>query len=185
MFDDRIGRLNCVMENPKVASILLPLSSDRNRASNNSGFTLVELLIVIAIVAILSTVAYGSFAKFKELARIARCCEEIRSLEREITAYATERGELPPNLAAINRHELKDPWGQGYHYYPAALPIDPTNAGPNNRIKGGKTINSDFDLYSTGTDGLSAQSIVDNDSLDDIIRANDGSFVAQAKDHGI
>ena len=162
---------------------ILPLNPTLNRAKNNSGFTLVELLIVIAIVAILASLAFGSFSKFKEMARIARCCEEIRSLEREITAYATEKGELPPNLAAINRQDLKDPWGNPYQYFPAAQPVALWNAGPNNRVNGGGTINTDFDLYSLGASSTFDQLISADVSLDDIIRADDGSFVGMAKDH--
>lgn len=173
------------MEKPKVERIILPLNSTENRTTSNSGFTFLELLIAMAIVAILASLAISSFATFKELARVARCCEEIRSLEREIAAYATEKGEIPPDLATINRQDLKDPWGNPYHYYPAALPVDITNAGPNNRINTAGTINSDFDLYSLGATGAFDQSINADDSKDDIVRANDGSFVGQAKDYGL
>lgn len=136
----------------------------------------------MAIVAILASLAISSFATFKELARVARCCEEIRSLEREIAAYATEKGELPLNLTAINRQDLKDPWGNTYHYYPAVLPAGPANFGPNNRLGTSGPINTDFDLYSLGASGAFDPSINVNDSQDDIIRANDGSFVGQPKD---
>lgn len=173
------------METLNVESNILPLNSTLNRAQNNSGFTFVELLIVLVIVATLASMAFGSFAKFKDMARVARCIEEVRSLEREITAYTTEKGDLPPDLAAINRQDLKDPWGHGYHYYPAAQPVEPTTAGPNNRLKAGKTINSDFDLYSLGANDTFTQSIVADESQDDIIRANDGSFVGQPKDYGL
>ena len=164
---------------------ILPLSPTLNRAKNNSGFTIIELLISVAIVGTLATVAIGSFAKFKDMARVARCSEEIRSLEREIAAYTTEKGELPANLQAINRQDLKDPWGNGYYYYPALLPVDIANYGPNNRIGTFGTINTDYDLYSLGSKGPFNQSIHADESLDDIIRANDGSFVGQVKDYAL
>lgn len=161
----------------------MPLNFNLKRPKDNSGFTFLELLIAMTIVATLATLAFSGFAQFKELARIARCCEEIRSLEREIAAYATEKGDLPPNLAALSRLDLKDPWGNPYHYYPAALPVDPSNAGPNNRIDASGTINTDFDLYSLGPTGAFTQSIVPDESQDDVIRGNDGGFVGQAKDY--
>lgn len=166
-----------------MESIILPLDSTLKGAKNSSGFTFLELLIAMTIVAILAALAFGSFAKFKEMARVARCCEEIRSLEREIAAYATEKGEIPQNLAAINRQGLKDPWGNAYNYYPAAQPVDITNAGLNNRTSTAGTINSDYDLYSVGADGAFDQSIHGVNSKDDIFRANDGGFVGQVKDY--
>jgi general secretion pathway protein G len=170
------------MEKPKVESIILPLNSTENRTTSNSGFTFLELLIAMVIVAVLASLAFGSFAKFKELARVARCCEEIRSLEREIAAYATEKGELPPDLIAINRQDLKDPWGHPYHYHPAVLPVDPANFGPNNRLDTVGPINTDFDLYSLGSESTYDQSVNADVSKDDVIRASDGSFVGQPKD---
>jgi general secretion pathway protein G len=129
------------------------------------GFTMVEMLVVMAVVAILSTVAMTSFAKVKELARVSRCIQEIRSMEREITAWTTEKGSYPPSLADINRDTQKDPWGFIYVYCP-----------PTRKI-GTDLINSDFDLYSKGPNGDSVDSIVDPLSEDDIFRGRDGGFV--------
>jgi general secretion pathway protein G len=38
-------------------------------------------------------------------------------------------------------------------------------------------LNSDYDLYSVGKDGLTKPQITNKDSLDDVIRANDGRFI--------
>ena len=38
-------------------------------------------------------------------------------------------------------------------------------------------LNSDFDLYSVGKDGVTKKQISQRDSLDDVLRANDGRFV--------
>src|SRR3546814_2125030 len=38
-------------------------------------------------------------------------------------------------------------------------------------------LNSDFDLYSMGKDGVTKSQITNKDSLDDVLRANDGAFV--------
>lgn len=44
-------------------------------------------------------------------------------------------------------------------------------------------LNSDFDLYSLGKDGLSKPQLTNRDSLDDIVRANDGAFVGLAANY--
>ncbi len=41
-------------------------------------------------------------------------------------------------------------------------------------------INSDYDLYSMGKDGESVEPLTAKKSHDDVIRANDGSFVGLA-----
>jgi general secretion pathway protein G len=41
-------------------------------------------------------------------------------------------------------------------------------------------LNSDYDLYSRGKDGLSQPRITDPVSLDDVIRGNDGAFLGLA-----
>lgn len=174
---------DCVEEILTVESSLQPQNLTHTRAQNNRGFTLVELLVVVVIIGILASLAFASFARFKEMARIARCCDEIRTLEKEITAYASEKGVYPPSLTELNRQNLKDPWGNLYKYAEAAQPVARDNVGPDNRTYVALTINSDFDLYSTGPDGAFAPSITDDLSMDDIIRAKDGSFVGGANQY--
>jgi general secretion pathway protein G len=41
-------------------------------------------------------------------------------------------------------------------------------------------LNSDYDLFSRGKDGLSKPAITDPVSLDDVIRGNDGAFLGLA-----
>jgi general secretion pathway protein G len=43
-------------------------------------------------------------------------------------------------------------------------------------------INSDFDLYSRGKDKVYKPQLTQKDSLDDIVRAQDGAFVGLAAD---
>lgn len=94
--------------------------------------------------------------------------QEIRGMEREITAYATEKGTYPASLADINRDTLRDPWGSLYVY---SVPT---------RTWGGDDINIDFDLYSKGSDGATADSTTDAVSKDDVIRGSGGSYVGLA-----
>jgi len=44
-------------------------------------------------------------------------------------------------------------------------------------------INSDYDLYSKGPDGLSLKPLTAAPSRDDIVRANNGSFIGIAADY--
>jgi general secretion pathway protein G len=71
-----------------------------------------------------------------------------------------------------------DPWGQPYQYYNIAA----NGKGGARKDKALNPLNSDFDLYSVGPDGLTKSQVSNKDSLDDVIRANNGGFIGNASD---
>ena len=145
-----------------------PSSGSRlSRISGSKGFTLVELLMVIAIIGIISTLAIPSYSNYRDRARSRRAQSEIRTLGTEITGYILDKQTNPPGLADINRANYRDPWQRLYIYNTVPAMQDPVF----------NKLNTDYDLYSTGKDGLSAAAWADPTSKDDIARFNNGSFV--------
>ena len=44
-------------------------------------------------------------------------------------------------------------------------------------------VNSDFDLYSNGPDGVTQRNFGSGEGRDDIVRANNGGFIGVAEDY--
>jgi len=142
----------------------------KNKAVGHRGFTLVELLVVSAIIGVLATMVVPSYRYFVLKTQITRAKAEIRSMEKDISAYTLEKGGLPTALTDLGRGVLLDPWKRPYEY--SLVPVR-MSATP---------LNTDFDLYSKGPDGASAVLLSDPTSLDDIVRASDGGYVGTAAD---
>ncbi len=160
----------------------LPVRDNSQSLKWNSGakaFSLIELMVVIAIVSILAAIAVPSFAAYRERAMVAVCITDIGTIAKEISAFSIDNDRLPETLAEAGWGGKMDPWGNPYQY----LKID----GAAKSVKGKARkdrflvpINTDFDLYSMGPDGLSVGPLTAPQSQDDIIRASDGSFIGRA-----
>jgi len=72
------------------------------RKNGESGFTLVELLIVVAIIAILAAIAIPQFSKYKKRAYIATLNADIKNAYTAAQAYLTDW----PNDSAITEEDL-------------------------------------------------------------------------------
>lgn len=143
---------------------------------SRSGLTLIELLIVIAIIATLAGIALPNYSDYVGRAKIARAIQDIRVIQNEIIAYSIANGAFPSDLSDINMDTRLDPWGNPYQY----TNFDLVPKGKWRKDKFLVPINSEFDLWSMGPDGISAAPLTAKSSQDDIIRANDGSFIGKA-----
>jgi len=59
------------------------------------GFSLIELLVVLAIIAVLLAVALPAYARVRALAARQVCNHQIAQVHEAVAAYHTERQELP------------------------------------------------------------------------------------------
>jgi len=156
------------MSHEKTATCSIPASTTRKLALHSlgdRGFTLIELIVVTAILGVLALLAFPAYDQIKNKAREVTCMTEIRDLERIISAYVIDKGAINPgNWVQLGIATPVDPWGHAYEY---KVPFR----------KDVTFINGDYDLYSNGADGVSAQDIDDANSLDDLVRSGDGGFV--------
>jgi general secretion pathway protein G len=121
--------------------------------SGEGGFTLLELMIVIAILGLLASVATPPLLRYLDNSKSSTAKIEIQSLGAALDLYAFENGRYPttqeglkallekPSAAAhwngpyLKRPEMiNDPWGKSFFYRA------PGHHGA-------------YDLYSAGPDG--------------------------------
>lgn len=88
--------------------------------SIQKAFTLIELLIVVAIIAILAAIAVPNFLEAQVRAKVSRVKTDMRSMATAIEAYDVEHTALPPffemyrlstPVAYITSGLLPDPFG--------------------------------------------------------------------------
>lgn len=138
------------------------------------GLTLVELVLGIAVVGVLAAFSVPAYQNYSERVRVSQAIADIRIIAVKIKAYYQDADAYPVSLATIGDGATLDPWGRPYEYLD--LTAKKGNGGAR-RDKNLNPLNSDFDLYSRGKNGKTKLPITQKDSLDDVLRANDGAFV--------
>src|SRR5438309_10880894 len=143
-------------------------------ARRRRGFTLIELMLAVAIAVVLAVIAISSYTRYRERGQMMEAVTDIGSLEPLIAQYALDHNAYPDTLADIGRGTMKDPWGRSYQY---VSHDDNKQKGQWRKDHNIVPINSDYDLWSNGKDGLSSPPLTAKHSRDDTVRANNGRFV--------
>jgi general secretion pathway protein G len=77
------------------------MRSGRTRRALQAGFTLLELIIVVAIIGILATIALPRLIQTPERAREAVLKTNLRALRDVLDQYYADKGHYPASLEAL------------------------------------------------------------------------------------
>ncbi len=119
-----------------------------------TGFTLIEIMVVIVILGILAAIVVPRIMDRPEQARVVKAKQDIRTLETMLQAYKLDNFQYPSTEQGLDAL-IKKPtglpeaknWKSGG--YLQRLPNDPWG-NPYQYLRPGQ--HGDFDLYSLGPD---------------------------------
>lgn len=130
------------------------------------GFTIIELLIVIAVIAILVGIALPRFKGMQDEGKIAQAKGELRTLQSAVESYYIHQSNTYPTALSFLTGATITPNLLGN-----ALPTDPFNGTSN---YGYATNGSYYTAYSVGTGGNGSVSV---NSAGNITETNGASCI--------
>ena len=80
-----------------------------NKTSRKAGFTLVEIMIVVAIIGLLAAIAIPNFIRARATSQANACINNLRQIDAAINEWALENGKqtgaaLPSGVASISAY---------------------------------------------------------------------------------
>ena len=138
--------------------------------------------MTLVVAAMLVSLALPTYEMFVTRAKVSAAIGDIAKLSLAVESFRLNNNDrLPLTLAEMGVPIPLDPWGRPYQF----LNIPAAGGGVGALRKDGKLnpLNTDFDLYSIGKDGESAGPLSAAQSRDDIVRANNGSFIGLGEDY--
>jgi general secretion pathway protein G len=137
-----------------------------------------DVVALLAAALLLGSFAIPAFSGYVERSRVARAVSDIGTLSLQLYRWERDNRALPASLAEAGLRG-DDPWGRPYVYRRAGDARQAELRKDGERVP----LNSDFDLYSLGPDGVSALALPAAPSQDDVVRAGNGAYIGLAANY--
>lgn len=155
-----------------------------------SGVTILELLVALIIASMLATMAVATYGSseadcdnpnakqgFLMRARMSGIMGDLGKIHMAASRFEIANNRYPADLAELGLDHLRDPWDNPYQYL-VVYGLD--NKGPVRKDHNLHPVNSGYDVYSMGPDGVTATPFTSTLGKDDIVMANDGDYFGLA-----
>src|SRR5579883_1456097 len=83
------------------------MSIQERRCSDNRGFTLIEVLVVVAVIGFLVALLLPAVQSAREAARRSSCANNLHQLGLAISAYESANACLPPGCASLASMQVR------------------------------------------------------------------------------
>jgi general secretion pathway protein G len=123
------------------------------RGLKESGFTLIEIMVVVVILGILVALVAPRLVEQPNQARVVAARQDIINIERALALYQLDNGFYPSTeqgLKALVKKPTTDPIPNTWRQYLTEMPMDPWGR-PYQYMNPGQ--HRDIDIFTYGADG--------------------------------
>jgi general secretion pathway protein G len=135
------------------ANLILPVKTAMQTRKFQSGFTLIEVMVVVVILGILASVIIPKIMDKPDEARIVKAKQDIRTLESTLEMYRLDNYVYPTTdqgLQALAQKPSANPEPPHWKQYLDRLPVDPWGR-PYQYLNPGS--HGTVDIWTNGADG--------------------------------
>jgi len=122
---------------------MVGIGTIRARRSGEGGFTLVELMIVMAIIMILATIAIPIYVRTLQRAKEATLREDLHTMRTAIDSYTVDKEKAPETLDDLVQAG-----------YLKSIPVDPMTSSKETWITGMSDTMTDINETQGGMDDV-------------------------------